>query len=81
MPRGWGQKRQRPRVGLGRLVLGSGAEGSRTLDLVIANDALYQLSYRPSGAEYSREKGKMTKWQNGKMGTGTGAVMGVGGIA
>ena len=25
-----------------------GAEGNRTPDLVIANDALYQLSYRPS---------------------------------
>ncbi len=26
---------------------GGGAEGSRTPDLVIANDALYQLSYGP----------------------------------
>ena len=25
----------------------NGAEENRTLDLVIANDALYQLSYRP----------------------------------
>ncbi len=29
------------------LNLGSGAKGNRTLDLVIANDALYQLSYSP----------------------------------
>ena len=27
----------------------SGAEESRTPDLIIANDALYQLSYRPDG--------------------------------
>ncbi len=26
----------------------SGAEGSRTPDLVVANDALYQLSYDPA---------------------------------
>lgn len=34
---------------------GSGAEGSRTLDLVIANDALYQLSYRPIGRMSPRQ--------------------------
>ena len=27
---------------------GGGAKGNRTPDLVIANDALYQLSYRPT---------------------------------
>ena len=30
-----------------RAFIQSGAEESRTPDLVIANDALYQLSYRP----------------------------------
>jgi hypothetical protein len=28
-------------------VVSGGAKGNRTPDLVIANDALYQLSYRP----------------------------------
>src|SRR5690606_16496090 len=38
-----------------------GAEGSRTPDLVIANDALYQLSYGPdrqAGAEISGASGE-----------------------
>lgn len=35
--------------------LRSGAEESRTPDLIIANDALYQLSYRP-GIELSPER-------------------------
>ena len=30
-----------------------GAEGNRTPDLVIANDALYQLSYDPNEAAYA----------------------------
>jgi len=33
---------------LARRLLQSGADVSRTRDLIIANDALYQLSYRPS---------------------------------
>lgn len=40
------RKGKTPRI-LGVL---SGAEGSRTPDLVIANDALYQLSYGPLSA-------------------------------
>ena len=33
---------------------GSGADRIRTDDLIIANDALYQLSYRPDRALASR---------------------------
>lgn len=39
-------KRQSP-VQQGFILRASGADGSRTHDLIIANDALYQLSYRP----------------------------------
>src|SRR4051812_29507214 len=35
----------------------SGAEESRTPDLFIANEALYQLSYRPDGGKNSRLRG------------------------
>src|SRR5689334_17831281 len=39
-------EKKTPRPGV-RGVSSSGAEESRTPDLIIANDALYQLSYRP----------------------------------
>lgn len=39
-------------------VLGeSGAEENRTPDLIIANDALYQLSYRPEMSTEDRSPG------------------------
>ena len=48
------ENKQRPRQGL---FLQSGAEESRTPDLIIANDALYQLSYRPDAAVGTRALG------------------------
>lgn len=45
--------------------ISSGAEEGRTPDLVIANDALYQLSYRPERGKVRRGEGRVPrgKWQ------------------
>ena len=80
---GESQKHKRPTGLVGRLGLGTnGADVSRTRDLVIANDALYQLSYRPKtahesgdplsyGGEYS---GCDAGCQEVSIGGGTGCV-------
>ncbi len=39
---------------VGSDIRGGGAEGNRTPDLVIANDALYQLSYSPGTGVVNR---------------------------
>src|SRR5690606_916042 len=48
-----------------------GAEGSRTPDLVIANDALYQLSYGPD-----RQAGAGNRRDNGGVSTGRARILG-----
>ena len=49
-----------------------GAEGSRTPDLVIANDALYQLSYGPDRQAEAGDRGR-----RGGVSTGRGGILGV----
>ena len=48
-----------------------GAEGSRTPDLVIANDALYQLSYGPD-----RQAGAGHRSVQGGVSTGRARILG-----
>ena len=49
MPRNYLRLNQRPRSDAACHKLGAGgAEGSRTPDLLIANETLYQLSYDPA---------------------------------
>src|SRR5262249_55769814 len=55
----------------GKLVSVNGAEESRTPDLIIANDALYQLSYRPGSRQSIRRW--IAKWSAARVPCGPAA--------
>jgi len=68
---------KKPRLGQG-LWWRSGAEESRTPDLIIANDALYQLSYRPDWMLCPIGCAGSGFWGAGRVGCGsrTGCLIG-----
>ncbi len=53
-------KREQASDDRGLFIPKSGAEENRTLDLVIANDALYQLSYRPKSRRGAACRGQFS---------------------